>query len=111
MQKLEYEVPRASWRSSLSILLLIALPLIAGASVFLSVVMWVGEPFTTLDSVAVVLVGAPICSIGCAVGWLHFARRRRIPWPLIVPVLLWFAFMLYCSIDLLLPYFQEPWNS
>jgi hypothetical protein len=30
---------------------------------------------------------------------------------LIVPLLLWFALMLYCSIDLLLPYFQEPWNA
>jgi hypothetical protein len=81
MQRLEYEVPRTSWRNSLSILLLVALPLIAGASVFLSAVMWVDEPFTTLDGVAVVLVGAPICSIGCAVGWVHLARRRRIPWP------------------------------
>jgi hypothetical protein len=111
MQKLEYEAPRVSWRTSLSLLLLIALPLIAGASAFISAATWVGEPFSTLDSLVIIFAGAPICVIGCAVGWVQIARRRHISWPLLLPVLLWLALMLYCSIDSLLSYFQEPWNS
>jgi hypothetical protein len=92
--------------------LLIVLPFVAPAVAFLSAANWVGEPFGSLELRDILLFGgAPLVVLAVSTMWYVLARRRRLPWLVIISVLAWFALMLYWAVDSLVPYFSEPWNT
>jgi len=112
MLTLDYQKPPSRSTVSAAVCFLIALPIFAGITAFLSAINWVSEPFGVVEMTDVLLFfGAPGAAVGSAVTWCVIARRRRLPWIVFVLALAWFALMLYWSIDSLLPYFKEPWNE
>jgi hypothetical protein len=112
MQTLEYQNPYLVPRTSLAVCALTILPILAAGLVGLGVIVTIGEPLfvvTALDHT--IVFGAPPLVIVAWTAWCRIARRRRLVWPAIVGVSLWFVLMLYTTIDILGFYLWEPWNS
>lgn len=112
MQTLDYRIPPRRSPVSIAQCLLVGLPIVPAGFAFLSAINWVDEPFGSVQPRDVVLFGgAPLIALGSAVAWCVIARRRRVRWPLFVVALAWFCIIVYGTIDSLVPYFQEPWNT
>jgi hypothetical protein len=112
MQALDYHVSQSRSSAWPDMGLLIMLPIISAGFAFASAINWIDEPFGFVRLRDVMLFGgAPVVALGSATVWCLVARKRRLPWPILIVILSCFALILYWSVNSLLPYFREPWNT
>lgn len=110
MQELDYEPPRARV-TEMHVVVLAVLPAIA-FPLFLLGGIAVAEPFMVLRGRDVaVFVGVPVAIVAFAITWGWLAFKHRVRRIVVVPVLAWFALLIYGATQGLLWYLREPWNS
>jgi hypothetical protein len=77
---------------------------------FLCVAKWVhDEPFGIYRPADLVAFGCyAALAVGSGIAWFALARRGRVRWSVVLPVVAWFVLCTFITVERLLRYFEEP---
>ena len=113
MHTLEYQSKVAiTDRSEWATIALTVIPFVVPFVAFVSFGHWAQEPFMCFSmKEAVIFGGGAFVAVGLTLVWLTLARRCRLRWFVILPVLCWLGFNIFVTAYSFYDYFNEGWNQ